>query len=131
MYRDGNKPFSKSSIEWLEFIAAQTNLKILHAVHGGEKAIVDEESGKTYYVDGFCEETRMVYEFCGCVYHGCPLCFVGTNEHPFHSERKMCDVYEATIEREERLRALRFTVKAIWEHDFVKQKIMKKLNMWI
>ena len=63
LYRDGNKPFSKTSIEWLEFIAAQTNSKILHAVHGGEKTIVDEELGKTYYVDGFCEETGTVYEF--------------------------------------------------------------------
>ena len=88
-YRGSSKPFSKSSIEWLEFIAIQTNSKILHSVHGGEKAIVDEELGKTYYVDGFCEETRMVYEFYGCVYHGCPLCFDGTNEHPFHSERKI------------------------------------------
>ena len=25
LYRDSNKPFSKSSVEWLEFIAAQTN----------------------------------------------------------------------------------------------------------
>ena len=23
----------------------------------------------------------------------CPLCFDGTNEHPFHSERKMSDVF--------------------------------------
>ena len=91
LYRDGNKPFSKSSIEWLELIASQTNTKILHVVHGGEKAIVDEELGKTYYVDGFCEETRTVYEFYGCVYHGCPLCFDGTNHHLFHSERKMSE----------------------------------------
>ena len=154
LYRDGNKPFSKTSIEWLEFIAAQTNSKILHAVHGGKKAICDEELGKTYHVDGFCEETKTVYEFYGCVYHGCPLCFDGTSDHPFHSERKMCKVYEVTIEREERLRALGFTVKTIWEHDyrklrstdemivfsavgsavinyFVKQKVMKKLNLSI
>ena len=48
-------------------------IKPMVVVHGGEKAIVDEELGKTYYVDGFCEETRTVYEFYGCVYHGCPL----------------------------------------------------------
>ena len=80
LYRDSNKPFSKSSIEWLEFIAAQTNTKILHACNGGEKVIVDEELGKKYYVDGFCEETGIVYEFHGCVYHGCPLCFDQTND---------------------------------------------------
>ena len=131
LYRDGNKPFSKSSIEWLEFIASQTNTKILHAVHGGEKAIVDEELGKTYYVDGFCEETRTVYEFYGCVYHGCPLCFDGTNDHPFHSERKMSDVYEATIERKERLRALGFTVKTIWEHDYRKLRATDEMQLFL
>ena len=131
LYRDGNKPFSKSSIEWLEFIASQTNTKILHAVHGGEKAIVDEELGKTYYVDGFCEETRTVYELYGCVYHGCPLCFDGTNDHPFHSERKMSDVYEATIERKERLRALGFTVKTIWEHDYRKLRATDEMQLFL
>ena len=129
LYRDGNKPFSKSSIEWLEF--RQTNTKILHAVHGGEKAIVDEELGKTYFVDGFCEETRTVYEFYGCVYHGCPLCFDGTNDHPYHSERKMCDVYEASIEREERLRALGFTVKAIWEHVYRKLRATDEMQLFL
>jgi hypothetical protein len=120
LYHGGNKPYSKSSLEWLEFISAQTNSKILHAVNGGEKMIVDTEWGKTYHVDGFCEETGTVYEFYGCVYHGCPLCFDGRNDHPFHSERKMCDVYEETVGREERLRALRLTVKSIWEHDYRK-----------
>ena len=131
LYRDGNKPFSKSSIEWLEFIASQTNTKILHVVHGGEKEIVDEELGKTYYVDGFCEETRTVYEFYGCVYHGCPLCFDGTNDHPFHSERKMSDVYEAMIERKERLSALGFTVKTIWEHDYRKLRAMDEMQLFL
>ena len=103
----------------------------MHAVHGGEKAIVDKELGKTYYVDGFCEETRTVYEFYGCVYHGCPLCFDGTSDHPLHSERKMGDVYEATIEREERLRALGFTVKAISEHDYRKLRATDEMQLFL
>jgi hypothetical protein len=118
LYRNGKKPYSKSSIEWLEFISVQTKTKIQHADHGGERVISDVDLGKTYHVDGFCEQTNTVYEFYGCVYHGCPLCFDGANDHPFHSERKMCDVYEATIEREKRLQALGFTVKSIWEHDY-------------
>ena len=50
MYRKGNKPYSKSSIEWLEFIAAQTNSKIQHSCNGVEKVIVDDVLGKVYYV---------------------------------------------------------------------------------
>ena len=55
LHRDSNKPFSKSWIEWLEFIAAQTDSKILHACNGGEKVTVNDKLGKKYYVDGFCE----------------------------------------------------------------------------
>ena len=62
---------------------------IRHAVNGGEKEIVDSELGKVYHVDGFCKETNTVYEFYGCVFHSCPLCFDGKNDHPFHNERKM------------------------------------------
>ena len=40
LYCNSNKPYSKSSIEWLEFIAAERNSKILHACNGGEKMIV-------------------------------------------------------------------------------------------
>ena len=106
MYHGANKPYSKSSIEWLEFVAAQTNSVIRHAVNGGEKAIVDHELGETYYVDGFCDSSNTAYEYYGCVYHACPLCFDGKNDDPFHNERKMTDVYEETVSREQRLRDL-------------------------
>jgi hypothetical protein len=118
MYRSSNKPYSKSSIEWLEFIAAQTNSKIQHAANVGEKVVVDDALGKMYYVDGFCEETNTVYEFYGCVYHSCPLCFDGNNDHPFHNGCKMAEVYQKTIARGQRLRELGYEVKSIWEHDY-------------
>ena len=131
LYRDSNKPYSKSSIEWLEFIAAQTNSKISHACNGGERVVVEMELGKKYHVDGFCEETGTVYEFYGCVYHGCPLCFDQTNDHPFHNDRKLEDVYRETIEREERLRTLGFTVKTIWEHDYGKLKETDEMQLFL
>lgn len=131
MYRNGNKPYSKSSIEWLEFIAAQTNSKIQHAVNGGEKVIVDDVWGKVYYVDGFCEETNTVYEFYGCVYHSCPLCFDGKNDHPFHNERKMAEVYQETINRGQRLRALGYHVKSIWEHDYRTLRETKEMKQFL
>ena len=30
-------------------------------------------------VDGFCEETNTVYEFEGCLWHGCDACNVNRN----------------------------------------------------
>ena len=130
MYSGVKKPYSKSSIEWLEFIADQKNLTIRHACNGNEKAIADV-NGKTYYVDGFCEETNTVFEIYGCVYHGCPLCFDGKNDHPFHSHRKMVDVYEETVQREQRLRDLGYEVRSIWEHDYRKLKETHEMQQFL
>ena len=58
--------FSKSSIEWLEYIMKTQGIHIRHAANSvhGEKRI------ENFSVDGFCEETNTVYEFLGCYYHG-------------------------------------------------------------
>ena len=77
----------------------KTFTKILHACNGGEKMIADKELGKTYYVDGFCEETGVVLEYLGCLYHACQFRYDLTNDHLFYSERKMEDVYKETITR--------------------------------
>ena len=72
-----------------------------------------------------------MYEFFGCVYHSCELCYDRTNDHPFHSERKMDDVYKETIARVERLRALGFTVKTIWEHDYMKLRQTDEMKLFL
>ncbi len=122
LYSNSNKPYSKSSIEWLEFIAAQKKLTITHACNGGEKKIFDTMLGKTYHVDGFCEETKTVFEFYGCLYQACPLCFDGRNDYPFLSDKKMHDMYQETLRREKRLQELGYRVMTIWEHDYIRLK---------
>ena len=122
LYNNSNKPYSKSSIEWLEFIEAQKKLTITHACNGGEKKIFDTMLAKTYHVDGFCEETKTVFEFYGCLYHACPLCFDGRNDHPFLSDKKMHDMYQETLRQEKRLQELGYRVMTIWEHDYIRLK---------
>ena len=40
MYRESNKPYSNSSIEWLELVTFQRKSNIRHALHNvGEKVI--------------------------------------------------------------------------------------------
>ena len=48
---------------------------------------------------------QILYEFYGCVYHGCPLCYDERNDYPF-KRKKMKDFYRETLEHEERIRAL-------------------------
>ncbi|XP_046857163.1 uncharacterized protein LOC124450550 [Xenia sp. Carnegie-2017] len=119
MYRDSNKPYSNSAIEWLEFVSFQTKSNIKHALHnGGEKVIHDSLLNKHYYVDGFCEDTNTVYEFYGKVYHGCPLCLDLKSENPYRTGTTPREAYNRTIDREKRLTELGYKVKTIWEHDF-------------
>ena len=62
--------FSKMSIMWLNYVSNGVNIQ--HAPNGDEKELTVGD--KTYKVDGFCEETNTVYEFCGCFWLGCPKC---------------------------------------------------------
>ena len=131
MYHGGNKPFSKSSIEWIEFISYQTKSKILHSANGGEKQIFDDELGKVYYVDGFDENENIVYLFYGCLYHACPLCFDSNSKHPFCTELEMRDVYQKTIDREKRLQDMGYIVKTIWKHDYKKLKESDEMKIFL
>ena len=65
-----DEKFSKISIAWLDWISERDGVNIKHALNGGEKNLTD--IGK---VDGFCKETKTVYEFQGCFWHGCEKCF--------------------------------------------------------
>ena len=61
--------YSKISICWLDWLSKKDGINIKHALNGGEETL---PFGK---VDGFCEESKTVYEFQGCFWHGCQKCF--------------------------------------------------------
>ena len=61
--------YSKISIGWLDWLSKRDGVNIKHALNGGEKTF---PFGK---VDGFCKESKTVYEFQGCFWHGCKKCF--------------------------------------------------------
>ena len=53
--------------------------------------------GTTFTVDRFHPETRTIYEFHGCFWHGCPKCYpVRHEKHLRLCDRTMQDVYEKT-----------------------------------
>ena len=65
--------YSKDSIAWLDWFSQRDDIKIQHALTGGEVNIKDV--GK---VDGFCKDTNTMYEFQGCFWHGCKACYSDT-----------------------------------------------------
>ena len=69
----------------------------------------------SYQVDGYDRLTNTVYEFHGCLFHGCPRCFPKRSQKGHvHYGRTMEQVYEATREKEDKLRQAGYTLRVQW-----------------
>ena len=87
--------YSKSSIQYLEWVSRREGVKIQHALNGGEVCL----PGTRYKLDGYCQETNTAYEFHRYVFHGCPRCFpedLEETKHPLNRQ-SMSELYEKEI----------------------------------
>ena len=88
--------------------------RIRHAGNGGEVPVVTP--GQSFLVDGYDEQTRTVYEFHGCLWHGCPTCFPGRDKYSkINRDRTFQEMYESTLAKENILRREGYTLVVIWE----------------
>ena len=55
---------------WMDHVAERDSISIKHKLNNSNK----EVRIGPYFVDGYCAETRTVYEFQGCWYHFCSDC---------------------------------------------------------
>lgn len=89
---------------------------IRHASNGGEVRL----SG--CLVDGYDETTRTVYEFHGCLWHGCTRCYPkrwqSSHAHP---DRTFAELRENTTRKEEKLIAAGMSLVVIWECEWDRQ----------
>lgn len=69
--------------------------------------------GTNFKVDGLDPETRTVYEFFGCFWHGCPKCFKPQEINP-RSKISYGELYDSTVKRSEMIKALGFRVLEKW-----------------
>ena len=69
-----------------------------------------------YSVDGYCAETRTIYEFLGCYYHGCK-CQLFLDVKTLASGETLAERYEQ-MARIELLTRAGYTVKVQWECEF-------------
>ena len=74
------EPTSHKAIIWMKYLASTKQISIKHARNSTEKRIFN------YKIDGWDEENRTVYEFHGCVFHGCPVCYSGDTYNPLKNE---------------------------------------------
>lgn len=96
--------------------------RVRHVRNGGQVQIPTPAGN--YYVDGFDEETNTVYEFHGCFYHGCKICFKHSREvkRNCYKDRTVSEVYEATERKTEMLRRAGYQVLEKWECEFKEEE---------
>ena len=78
----------------------------------------------SYNVDGFHKESNTVYEYHGCIFHGCRKCYPKQGNLPrfCHPDRTANEVREATLQKEENLRQEGYRVISMWGCQFAEKK---------
>ena len=114
---------SPESLCWLEKEAAIRKIHIHHATcgHGGERWVPiyyrhgSEKSVVQYPVDGYNHETKTVFQYHGCYWHGCRKCFPNDrNKIITHHGQTIEDRFKTTVARTQKLRAAGYHVVEAW-----------------
>ena len=117
------------AIKWLEWEAKKRGIHIHHARcgHGGERQILSAR------VDGYHPESKTVFQFHGCLWHGCEKCYPEERQKPVQQKTRQGKViprldtqkqpmsrktaYELTLLRTQFLRKEGYRVVEKWEHE--------------
>ena len=101
---------SKESLQWLEYVAKHWKIRIHHSMsgHGGERWIEKRP------VDGYNHEKKIVFQYHGCYWHGCPKCYPDRNKIIDRDDKTREDLYIATKRRTAYLRKAGYRVIECW-----------------
>ena len=102
---------SQESIRWLEQEAKQCKIHIHHAMcgHGGERWV------DLAPVNGYNPETKTVFQYHGCHWHGCRKCYSKDRDKIIaHNDQTRKDQYIATLKRTRALRAAGYCIIEAW-----------------
>ena len=119
-WRGANTNQSVKALQWLYFREAQIPKQgacadqIKHVRNGGEQSV--RTATTMYFVDGYDPETNTVYEFHGCMYHGCPSCYPLRDVKNYATpDRTVQELFNATEAKRMALLRAGFTVIELWE----------------
>ena len=88
--------------------------RIRHVRNGGEQTV--RTAVTSYFVDGYDPVTRTIYEFHGCLFHGCPVCYPNRqSRHYATPDRTVEELYQATLNKRMALLREGYTVVEMWE----------------
>ena len=113
VFYGGNTNFSYAACQWIEKPSELIGKHIHHALcgHGGEfyaqMLITGEACDKNLPVDGYEPESKTIFQYYGCKWHGCPC----------QKERNSLDEerYAKTIDLQERMEDQGFKIVSVWE----------------
>lgn len=110
---------SGQAIEWMEYLMEKDpSLRIQHAWNSVSEKVI-ESGGKKYKADGYDGKTNTVYEYNGCMWHGCPKCHTDKNKINPYKGKTMGEIYEETMVREAAIRKAGYKMIICWSHDWV------------
>ncbi|XP_055356751.1 uncharacterized protein LOC129601866 isoform X2 [Paramacrobiotus metropolitanus] len=101
----GKKSSAKGD-RWLRWIEMDNDIQLQREVRIGP-----------WTVDGFDPRNKTVYEFLGCMWHGCSDCTTKSTLHPFLN-RPMEEINKATDSRLDAIKAMGYALVSIWEHEY-------------
>ena len=88
--------------------------RIRHIRNGGEQTV--RTYTNIYFVDGYDALTSTVYEFHGCLYHGCPSCYPNRQaKHYATPDRTTEELYQATLQKRMDMLRAGYKVVEMWE----------------
>jgi len=117
----GNRNYSEKALMCILHMEQTDGCTIMHARNGREFRLPKLHR---YSVDGYCAETRKVYEFFGCFWHGCKC--QPMRDHETLDEDTLAERYVKTMARIEQITAAGYTVKVMWECKFDEEKIVER-----
>jgi hypothetical protein len=116
LLREQGKKFgnvSKKEKEWLQTVENEKGIELHHNFN------IDK-----YKVDGFDKNNKTVYEYYGCIFHGCPTCYLPSDINPLTGDT-MSVLLNKTMKKETRLKELGFNVVSKWDCSFQSPKGME------
>ena len=119
-WRGANVNQSLKALQWLylkekEIVKQGASAdRIRHVRNGGEQSV--RTLTNIYFVDGYDPVTRTIYEFHGCLFHGCPSCYPNRQAKNYAvPDRTVEELYEATLNKRMALLRAGYVVIDIWE----------------
>ncbi|XP_048583931.1 uncharacterized protein LOC116613862 [Nematostella vectensis] len=108
----GHDVQSLKALQWLKYLEHREGVFIQHAGNRGEKCLPGGIK-----VDGYAEATNTVYQYQGCFYHGCSVCFKPDTVNP-QTNTTMRELRDQTLAMELRIRDRGYNYVEVWECEF-------------